>query len=148
MNVKALYWVLLALCGVPVPILGMAWVSSIRNADLKARSLVPLIVLTGSLGWAIVAWNVPEALGPSYNGLRYAIINANFFASLVCLVLAFRQSPNTRALRAAACATVTILWGLIAAVNSGFSLISFGAQPTAKERCPGESPTAPAGALN
>jgi hypothetical protein len=117
MDAKILYWLMIALAGAPVPLFALAWAWSIRDAKLH-RSFWVMGIGTASIAWAILAWNLPWALGPSHSRLRYAIIDANFFAILACSVIAFRSKGTSQRIAGAACLATTLLWGLIAAVNS------------------------------
>ena len=119
MDVHIVYWIMVALAAIPIPLLLAAWYRSFSSPGVVGIiRLILLIVATGSHLWLILAMWVPMFLGDSYSNVRFAIIDVNFVMMLGCSIWALLSKGNGRVMLGIAGCLTTLLWSLVGAVNS------------------------------
>jgi hypothetical protein len=119
MDVHTAYWVMIVLAVIPMPLLLVAWLGWFPpSATLSAARMFLLIAATGSYVWLVLAMTFPTFLAASYSRGRFAIIDANFVAMVVCTIAAFRGKERRKVVFGIACVLTTVMWGVLGAINA------------------------------
>jgi hypothetical protein len=113
------YWIAIAFDFSPALPLAVAWLRIGRAGEpLKAWTLAPLLAATFSLGWLALGLFVPMALGPTYSGIRFGIIDTNFAIMLVAAIAAFRKTSRASLPTSIGCTLMALVWSFVGTINS------------------------------
>ena len=113
------YWVVIFFSYFPAVLLLIAWVATLRSRSEKGqRSVIPLIVATGSIVLLGICHAFPSILEPYSTNIRIGIMNSNFLAMLISTIVAWRKITKISILIGIACFMLTIAWAFAAAISS------------------------------
>jgi hypothetical protein len=119
MDVHTVYWVMIVLAIIPLPLLLLVWPAWVLSpASLRRVRTLLLIVATSSYIWLLLAMKFPAFLGGSYRTGRLAIIDVNFVVMLVCSIASFRGQERRRIVLGLSCISTALMWGILGAINS------------------------------
>jgi hypothetical protein len=120
MEAFLLYWLMIIVATIPAALFLIVWRKTLIGRKSERRvSLVLMGVATLSYAWLVLAMAFNDVfLGSSYSTLRYAIIDLNFVATVVCSIAAAWAPERMRVFLVVSSGVTAFVWGVVGAINA------------------------------